>query len=178
MASSADIYAFLRTHIQENSAAPSLREIGAQFNISAPAVSKHIRALDNEGLITHTPNITRGISIPAESNSVAIPVCKWKPNNISWGTITDVLRIQENHLPVEKKHIIIATCPAQDYPDTAINEGDLLLISVGENIPGNTIISYDSRTENKTICKRGQSKESSDLQLGTVLVVIRHIQRK
>jgi len=169
-----DVYAFISRHIAETNVAPSLREIGANFGISAPAASKHVNTLSNEGLISHTPDIARGISIPTNTDSIVVPVCKWQQNDASWGGIIDVIRIQEAQIP-SKESIVVATYSERDYPNAAIIEGDLLLIMTGENIPGKTIILFNGEKGEKTIQTRESLQRSSHLQLGTVLMVIRHV---
>ena len=58
------IYEFIRKYIESNEEPPTIAEIGKHFQISSSAsVHAILSALEREGLIKRTPNISRGIEI-------------------------------------------------------------------------------------------------------------------
>ena len=58
------VYEFIRGYIESNDEPPTIAEIGKHFQISSSAsVHGILLALEREGLIKRTPNISRGIQI-------------------------------------------------------------------------------------------------------------------
>src|ERR1043166_1016602 len=58
------VYEFIRGDIESNEEPPTIAEIGKHFQISSSAsVHGILSALEREGLIKRTPNISRGIQI-------------------------------------------------------------------------------------------------------------------
>ena len=64
------IYQFLREHIRRHGVAPKLREIGEHVGInSRGTVHRHIKALEQAGLIRIDPDRVRGIELTEEGES-------------------------------------------------------------------------------------------------------------
>ena len=62
-----EIYDHLRDHIHTRGYAPSIAEIGKQFNLSSPAtVHKHLSHLEEKGLIRKQQNLRRAIEVVPE----------------------------------------------------------------------------------------------------------------
>jgi repressor LexA len=58
------IYEFIRRYIESNHEPPTIAEIGRQFQMrSSASVHAVLVALEREGLIKRTPNVSRGIEI-------------------------------------------------------------------------------------------------------------------
>jgi repressor LexA len=58
------IFEFIRRYIESNHEAPTIAEIGRQFQMrSSASVHAVLTALEREGLIKRTPNVSRGIQI-------------------------------------------------------------------------------------------------------------------
>jgi len=58
------IFEFIRRYIESNQEAPTIAEIGRQFQMrSSASVHAVITALEREGLIKRIPNVSRGIQI-------------------------------------------------------------------------------------------------------------------
>ena len=58
------IFEFIRGYIESNHEAPTIAEIQRRFQLSSTAtVHAHLTALEREGRITKTPNVSRGIKI-------------------------------------------------------------------------------------------------------------------
>lgn len=61
------VYEFVRDKIRNRGYGPTVREIGARFDIASPnGVMCHLRALEKKGLITRAPNMSRAIQLSAE----------------------------------------------------------------------------------------------------------------
>ncbi|MGD0897706.1 MAG: transcriptional repressor LexA [Thermoguttaceae bacterium] len=61
------VYEFIRTKIRSRGYGPTVREIGAQFDIHSPnGVVCHLKALQKKGLIHREPNMSRAIQLAAE----------------------------------------------------------------------------------------------------------------
>jgi repressor LexA len=66
-----EIYQYLKDHIHSKGYAPSIVEIGKQFNLNSPAtVHKHLAHLEDKGLISKQHNLSRAIEITEEPDSV------------------------------------------------------------------------------------------------------------
>jgi repressor LexA len=65
-----EIFQYLKDHIHRKGYAPSIMEIGKQFNLSSPAtVHKHLTHLENKDLIRREHNLSRAIEIVEETVS-------------------------------------------------------------------------------------------------------------
>jgi repressor LexA len=64
------IFEFIRRYIDSNQEPPTIAEIGRQFQMrSSASVHAVLTALEREGLIKRTPNVSRGIQIVQQSES-------------------------------------------------------------------------------------------------------------
>ena len=62
-----EIYEYLKEHIHSKGYAPSIMEIGKQFQLSSPAtVHKHLSHLEGKGLIKKQHNLSRAIELVDE----------------------------------------------------------------------------------------------------------------
>jgi repressor LexA len=58
------IYDFIRRYLESNKEAPTIAEIGRQFQMRSPAsVHKVLGVLEDAGKITKVPNVSRGIRL-------------------------------------------------------------------------------------------------------------------
>ena len=58
------IYKFIQAYMASNGIAPTIAEIGQQFGLrSSASVYDILVALENQGLIERTPNVSRGIKL-------------------------------------------------------------------------------------------------------------------
>lgn len=58
------IYDYIRGYIQENKMPPTVRKIGAKFDIRSPnGVMCHLRAIEKKGLIRRLEKTSRGIQL-------------------------------------------------------------------------------------------------------------------
>ena len=66
-----EIYQFLQEHIQDKGYAPSIMEIGKEFDLNSPAtVHKHLTHLEAKGLIRKQHNLSRSIELNEEPERV------------------------------------------------------------------------------------------------------------
>jgi SOS-response transcriptional repressor LexA len=62
------IYKFLENYIASNKEAPTMAEIGRQFQLrSSQSVYAILVAIENQGLIERVPNVARGIRLVIET---------------------------------------------------------------------------------------------------------------
>lgn len=65
-----EVYEFIRELIRNRGYGPTVREIGANFDISSPnGVMCHLKALEKKGLIVREPNMSRAIMLTTEHAS-------------------------------------------------------------------------------------------------------------
>ena len=71
-----EIYGYLKDHIRSQGYAPSIAEIGKEFDLSSPAtVHKHLSHLEEKGLIRKQQNLSRAIEVVPESgNALSYPL--------------------------------------------------------------------------------------------------------
>jgi len=66
-----EIYQFLQEHIRDKGYAPSIMEIGKEFDLNSPAtVHKHLTHLEAKGLIRKQHNLSRSIELNEEPERV------------------------------------------------------------------------------------------------------------
>lgn len=62
-----EVYEFIREKIRARGYGPTVREIGAHFEISSPnGVMCHLKALEKKGLINREPNMSRAIMLTTD----------------------------------------------------------------------------------------------------------------
>lgn len=62
------VYEFIREKIRTRGYGPTVREIGAEFDIASPnGVMCHLKALEKKGLIRREPNMSRAIQMATET---------------------------------------------------------------------------------------------------------------
>jgi repressor LexA len=65
-----EIYEYIKDHIRSQGYAPSIAEIGKEFDLSSPAtVHKHLSHLEEKGLIRKQQNLSRAIEVVSESGN-------------------------------------------------------------------------------------------------------------
>ena len=71
-----EIYRYLKDHIRSQGYAPSITEIGKEFDLSSPAtVHKHLSHLEEKGLIRKQQNLSRAIEVlPESGNALSYPL--------------------------------------------------------------------------------------------------------
>jgi repressor LexA len=137
-----EIYEYLKDHIRSRGYAPSISEIGKQFDLSSPAtVHKHLEHLEAKGLIRKQQNLSRAIEVVPESgNAFSYPLL----GEIAAGKPLEALDQSEvvDLLPDGgDKDVFVLRVKGNSMIDDHIQSGDYVIIekrSVAEN--GETVV--------------------------------------
>ena len=133
-----EIYDYLKEHIRSRGYAPSIAEIGKQFQLSSPAtVHKHLVHLEQKGLIRKQHNLSRAIEVVEEPG---YPVLGY----IAAGKPIEVLDHREVMalLPdAGDKDIFVLQVKGNSMIEDHIQDGDYVIVErrdVAEN--GETVV--------------------------------------
>lgn len=122
-----EIYEYLKEHILSRGYAPSIVEIGEQFQLSSPAtVHKHLTHLEQKGLIRKQHNLSRAIEV-VEKPSREYPVL----GNIAAGKPIEALDNREVMalLPdAGDKDIFILRVKGNSMIEDHIKDGDYVIV--------------------------------------------------
>jgi repressor LexA len=137
-----EIYEYLKVHIRSQGYAPSIAEIGKQFDLSSPAtVHKHLAHLEEKGLIRKQQNLSRAIEVVPESgNALSYPLL----GEIAAGKPIEALDQREviDLLPNGgDKDIFVLRVKGNSMIDDHIQSGDYVIVekrNVAEN--GETVV--------------------------------------
>ena len=137
-----EIYEYLKDHIRSRGYAPSIAEIGKQFQLSSPAtVHKHLMHLEEKGLIRKQQNLSRAIEVIAESgNTLSCPVM----GEIAAGKPIEALDQREvvDLLPdARDKDVFVLRVKGNSMIEDHIQNGDYVIVerrNVAEN--GETVV--------------------------------------
>lgn len=137
-----EIYDYLKEHIRSRGYAPSIVEIGKQFQLSSPAtVHKHLVHLEEKGLIRKQHNLSRAIEVVEEpALSQEYPLLGY----IAAGKPIEVLDHREVMalLPdASDKDIFVLRVKGSSMIEDHIQDGDYVIVErrdVAEN--GETVV--------------------------------------
>ena len=137
-----EIYEYLKDHIRSRGYAPSIAEIGKQFQLSSPAtVHKHLMHLEEKGLIRKQQNLSRAIEvIPESGNTLSYPVM----GEIAAGKPIEALDQREvvDLLPnARDKDVFVLRVKGNSMIEDHIQNGDYVIVerrNVAEN--GETVV--------------------------------------
>jgi repressor LexA len=137
-----EIFEYLKDHIRSRGYAPSIAEIGKQFDLSSPAtVHKHLSHLEEKGLIRKQQNLSRAIEVVPESgNALSYPLL----GEIAAGKPIEALDQSEvvDLLPDGgDKDVFVLRVKGDSMIDDHIQSGDYVIVekrNVAEN--GETVV--------------------------------------
>ena len=137
-----EIYEYLKDHIRSQGYAPSIAEIGKEFDLSSPAtVHKHLSHLEEKGLIRKQQNLSRAIEVVSESgNALSYPLM----GEIAAGKPLEALDQREvvELLPDGgDKDVFVLRVKGNSMIDDHIQSGDYVIVekrNVAEN--GETVV--------------------------------------
>ena len=137
-----EIYEHLKDHIHNRGYAPSIAEIGKQFNLSSPAtVHKHLSHLEEKGLIRKQQNLSRAIEVvPEQGDAMSYPVL----GEIAAGKPIEALDQREvvDLLPDSKnKDVFVLRVKGNSMIEDHIQNNDYVIVerrNVAEN--GETVV--------------------------------------
>ena len=127
---------YLTRYIDANGYAPTMKEIGKQFNLSSPASVYHIlRGLEDNGAIRRIPNVSRGIEIikDEQRNDGKIPLL----GTVTAGQpITAILNYETLDPAFQSKARLFALRVSGDsMTNEQIRDGDCLILEQRHSIP-------------------------------------------
>ena len=145
------VYEFIRDKIQNRGYGPTVREIGAEFQISSPnGVMCHLKALEKKGLITREPNMSRAITLQEDSpNRLALRLA----GRIAAGVLHEAVEQNEVVDLAELLHIGSADVFAlQVHGDSMIEDqiadGDYVVIRKTPTAePGQIVVALTDQNE-------------------------------
>ena len=133
-----EIYEYLKEHIRSRGYAPSIAEIGKQFQLSSPAtVHKHLVHLEQKGLIRKQHNLSRAIEVVEEPGySVLGYIAAGKPIEV-----LDHREVMALLPDAGDKDIFVLQVKGNSMIEDHIQDGDYVIVErrgVAEN--GETVV--------------------------------------
>ena len=133
-----EIYDYLKEHIRSRGYAPSIAEIGKQFQLSSPAtVHKHLVHLEEKGLIRKQHNLSRAIEVVEEPGySVLGYIAAGKPIEV-----LDHREVMALLPDAGDKDIFVLQVKGNSMIEDHIQDGDYVIVErrdVAEN--GETVV--------------------------------------
>lgn len=133
-----EIYQYLKEHIQSKGYAPSIAEIGQQFDLSSPAtVHKHLSHLESKKLIRKHQNLSRAIEIIDEKPAAFLPSREYTVlGHIVAGKPIEAL---ENHEVMsffpdpEDKNVFVLRVKGNSMIEDHIKDGDYVIVEKRES---------------------------------------------
>ncbi|HIF01212.1 MAG TPA: repressor LexA [Planctomycetes bacterium] len=143
-----EIYEYLKDKIQNRGYGPTVREIGAHFNIRSPnGVMCHLKALEKKGLILRESNMSRAIGLtegPKESLSLPLIGTAIADNPLQTAVLPDE--------KVEFKGVFLGENKAclnvqgSAFNALGICDGDCMIVDRGaQGEPGNLVAALDDQ---------------------------------
>ena len=137
-----EIYEHLKDHIRNRGYAPSIAEIGKQFNLRSPAtVHKHLSHLEEKGLIRKQQNLSRASEVvPEPGDAMSYPLL----GEIAAGKPIEALDQREvvDLLPDSKnKDVFVLRVKGNSMIEDHIQNNDYVIVerrNVAEN--GETVV--------------------------------------
>lgn len=127
-----EIYQYVKEHIQDKGYAPSIAEIGKQFQLSSPAtVHKHLIHLELKGLIRKHQNLSRAIEIIDDKPKDLLPKECLVLGHIVAGKPIEVLENREmvSFLPnPDDKNIFVLRVKGNSMIEDHIKDGDYVIV--------------------------------------------------
>lgn len=123
------VYEFIRDKIRNRGYGPTVREIGAQFNISSPnGVMCHLKALEKKGLITREPNMSRAIRLSAEPTELkGLPLAGQVAAGVMHEAIEQKERVDFGSM-FAKKSMFVLRVSGDSMVDAHIDDGDYVVV--------------------------------------------------
>ena len=140
-----EVYEYLKSHIHAKGYAPSIMEIGRQFQLSSPAtVHKHLSHLTAKGLIRKEENMSRAIEIVDEPAVTALSREFPLWGRVAAGKPIEALGERETVSllpdPVDKD-VFVLKVQGDSMIEDHIKDGDYVILERRENAEnGETVV--------------------------------------
>lgn len=151
-----EVYEFIRGKIRQRGYGPTVREIGAAFDIRSPnGVMCHLKALEKKGLITREPNMSRAIQLATESpmEERGLPLV----GQIAAGTLHEAIEQAEKldigSLFNPDEHFALKVSGDSMIEDQ-INEGDYVIVHQQQKAHKGDIVVAQIPDEHEATLKR------------------------
>ncbi len=161
-----EIYRFIKDHIEAKGYAPSIAEIGKQFELSSPAtVHKHLTHLENKGLIQRQQHLSRAIELgndPRRALKREYEVL----GHIAAGKPIEVLENREtvSFLPYDDPDVFVLRVKGNSMIDDHIRDGDYVVVERRQHANnGETVVALIDN-ENATLKRFYKEKDQVRLQ--------------
>jgi repressor LexA len=125
------IYKFIRDKIRSRGYGPTIREIGAEFDIASPnGVVCHLKALEKKGLITREPNMSRAIQLAVEPlDDRSLPLA----GQIAAGVLHEAIEQDERvdfaeMFDTTKRELFVLRVKGDSMIEEQIADGDYVVI--------------------------------------------------
>lgn len=126
-----EVYEFIRERMRTRGYGPTVREIGAQFDIRSPnGVVCHLKALEKKGLIKREPNMSRAIQLATEPvHQRGLPLA----GQIAAGVLHEAVEQQERVdfdelFDPENEDLFVLQVRGDSMIDDQIADGDYVVI--------------------------------------------------
>lgn len=149
-----DVYRFIREKIRNRGYGPTVREIGAKFEIASPnGVMCHLKALEKKGLINREPNMSRAITLATEEPSGhGLPLA----GRIAAGVLHEAIEINERidfGALFNSDDLFVLEVHGDSMIDEQISDGDYVVIKKQKTArPGQVVVALTE--ENEATLKR------------------------
>jgi repressor LexA len=133
------IFDFIQSHVEEYQAAPSLREIGAHFDLSVGTVQDQVEAIRRKGFLEKRDMLARGLRLPA-SKPMQVPIL----GRVHAGPLHAAVENVEGYLPVggtmlPSKHFALKI-RGDSMINAGILEGDHVIVQAQETAHDGDIV--------------------------------------
>ncbi|MGL4463024.1 MAG: transcriptional repressor LexA, partial [Planctomycetia bacterium] len=142
-----EVYDFIREKIQTRGYGPTVREIGAEFEIRSPnGVMCHLQALVKKGLIVREKNMSRAITIVADEEDfprlspTAMPLYGSVAAGLPIETFQHQEEIDFGPMLFDRKGCFALKVRGQSMIDDHINEGDFVIVHGQETAKDGQIV--------------------------------------
>ena len=157
------IFRFIQRFTEEKGYSPSVREIMRHCKITSPSVVQHhLKVLEREGKITHEPDVSRSITLPARrKQTIKIPLLGYiaagqplpylQPD--SW--TNEVFEIVE--LPFfigEKKDTFALKVKGTSMIDALIDDGDIVIMQATKTAQNGEMVAVWLKNEREVTLKK------------------------
>jgi len=125
------VYEFIRDKIRTRGYGPTVREIGAEFDIASPnGVVCHLNALEKKGMISRASNLSRAIELVAEPvEERSLPLA----GQVAAGVLHEAVEQDERvdftaMFDPKKKNLFVLQVRGDSMIEDLIDDGDYVVI--------------------------------------------------
>lgn len=144
------IYEFIQNYVEDHHVSPSLREIGAHFDLSVGTVQDQVEALRKKGVLEKRDTLARGLRLPTIPHEIPIL------GQIHAGPLHMSFENVEGHLPVGRQlppsEYFALKIKGDSMIEAGILEGDYVIVRMQQTADDGDIVV--ARLEDESTVKR------------------------